>query len=247
MPRAARKESKTGIYHIILRGINQQQIFEDEEDNTKFLQIVKDYKATSGFKLYAYCLMGNHVHLLIKVETEGLEQIFKRIGAKYVYWFNGKYNRTGHLFQDRFKSEPVESDEYFLTVLRYIHQNPVKAGLTNTVDAYKWSSYNEYVGKSSMVNTRFALKSMTKEEFARFNNEENNDTCIENTSNRINDNDAKLMITELSGCSTVGEFQALDTEEKHQHIKRFKEAGLSIRQISRLTGVSKGVIERMLG
>lgn len=88
MPRQARRQSESGIYHIMLRGINQQQIFEDEEDNQKFVEVLKDCKLISGFKIYAYCLMGNHIHLLLKAENESLEQIFKRIGARYVYWYN---------------------------------------------------------------------------------------------------------------------------------------------------------------
>ena len=136
MPRQARKKSESGIYHVMLRGINQQQIFEEPEDFEKFLQILKDCKAISGYKLFAYCLMGNHIHLLIKPEEESLEQAFKRIGGRFVYWYNVKYQRIGHLFQDRFRSEPVETDEYFMTVLRYIHQNPIKAGLCKVIDAY---------------------------------------------------------------------------------------------------------------
>lgn len=85
MPRQARIKSKSGIYHVMLRGINQQQIFEDSEDYDKFLQVLKDCKAISVFDLYAYCLMGNHVHLLIKENKEPIEQIIKRIGARFVY------------------------------------------------------------------------------------------------------------------------------------------------------------------
>ena len=127
MPRQARKRSNTQIYHAMLRGINQQQIFEDNEDYAKFIQVIRDCKSLSGFQLFAYCLMGNHIHLLLKETNEPIEQIFRRIGSRYVYWYNVKYQRVGHLFQDRFKSEPIETNEYFLTVLRYIHQNPIKA------------------------------------------------------------------------------------------------------------------------
>ena len=127
MPRQARKKSNSGIYHIILRGVNRQQIFEDNEDYYKFLQVVEESKAISGFELFAYCLMSNHIHLLLKEIQEPIEQIMKRITTRFVYWYNIKYQRSGHLFQDRYKSEPVEDDAYFLTVIRYIHQNPVKA------------------------------------------------------------------------------------------------------------------------
>ena len=136
MPRKARIESKSGIYHIMLRGINRQQIFEDDEDFEKFLWVMKDVKQLSRFKLYGYCLMGNHIHLLLKPENEPLELIFRRIGSKYVYWYNLKYQRTGHLFQDRFKSEPVNDEKYLMTVLRYIHQNPTKAKLAKKIEDY---------------------------------------------------------------------------------------------------------------
>ena len=129
MPRQARKKSNCGIYHIMLRGINQQQIFEDAEDYERFLDILKDCKEICEFELYAYCLMGNHVHLLIKEKKEPIEQIVKRIGSRFVYWYNVKYQRKGHLFQDRFKSEPVDTQKYFSTVLIYIHRNPIKAGI----------------------------------------------------------------------------------------------------------------------
>ena len=107
MPRQARKKSENGIYHIMFRGINKQQIFQENEDYRKFLNVVKECKEISGFKLFAYCLMGNHAHLLLKEGNENLDLIVKRIGSRYVYWYNTKYKRAGHLFQDRYKSEPI--------------------------------------------------------------------------------------------------------------------------------------------
>ena len=77
--------------------------------------------------------MGNHIHLLIQEGREPIEQVMKRIAARFVYWYNIKYRRAGHLFQDRYKSEPVENDAYFLTVIRYIHQNPIKAKLVDNI------------------------------------------------------------------------------------------------------------------
>lgn len=249
MPRQARKKSESGIYHVMLRGINQQQIFEDSEDYEKFLQILKECMVVSGYKLFAYCLMGNHIHLLIKPEQEPIEQIFKRIGGRYVYWYNIKYQRVGHLFQDRFKSEPVEYDSYFLTVIRYIHQNPVKAGLCKNIKDYKYSSYTEYISNSWIIDTDFVFDMISKKEFERYNNEENADRCleIEDTPRlRVTDEQAKKIILEISGCENVSDFQKLDTKSHYELIAVFKQNGLSIRQISRLTGVSKGMVEKCL-
>ena len=249
MPRQAREKSESGIYHIMLRAINQQQIFEDEEDNEKFLEILKDCKAISGYKVFAYCLMGNHAHLVLKIEKEELEQIFKRIGARFVYWYNWKYRRRGPLFQDRFKSEPIEDDQYFLTVLRYIHQNPIKAKLVENIAEYKYSSYNSYIEEKGkgITDVDFALAIINKDEFIRFNNQPNDDNCLEDNEKvfRISEDEAWEIIKKISKCKNTTEFQELDIARRNVAIKKMREVPLSIRQISRLTGVSKGVIERI--
>ena len=248
MPRQARKKSESGIYHVMLRGINQQQIFEDEEDYEKFFQILQECKAVSGFKLFAYCLMGNHIHLLIKPEQESLEQVFKRIGGRYVYWYNVKYQRVGHLFQDRFKSEPVEDDSYFLTVIRYIHQNPVKAGICKEIGDYKYSSYRDYQKELGLVDTDFAYSMLSKQEFERYNHEINVDKCLEIRDTpkvRVTDEQAKRVIEKYSKCKTVSEFQRLDLKSRDDLIAIFKQEGLSIRQISRLTGANYYTIQKI--
>ena len=247
MPRQARKKSSSGIYHVMLRGINKQQIFEDEEDCEKFLWVLKETKAVSEYKLFAYCLMGNHIHLLIKEEKEPLEQIFKRIGGKFVYWYNIKYQRVGHLFQDRFKSEPVEDDAYLFTVIRYIHQNPVKAKLCENIEDYKFSSYKEYTDRNWIVDTDFILDIMPIDEFAAFNHEENTDKCLEleeKEAVRLTDEQAKRIIEMSSGCSNASEFQQLSECDKEEYLNEFKNKGLSIRQVSRLTGVSFGLVRK---
>ena len=145
MARQLRKQSATGIHHVILRGINRQMIFEDAEDYRVFIhylhQVVRP-KDEQGQSLpayatfYAYCLMTNHVHLLIREGAENLSSSVKRIAAAYARYYNNKYQHYGHLFQDRFKSEPVNEADYFFTLLRYIHQNPVAAGLFGDVASY---------------------------------------------------------------------------------------------------------------
>jgi len=247
MPRQARVKSQSGIYHIMLRGINQQVIFEDEEDNKKFIETLKTYKAISGYKLFAYCLMNNHLHLLLKTEKESLDLIIKRISSSYVYWYNWKYYRRGHLFQDRFKSEPVEDNEYFLTVLRYIHQNPIKAGLCKKIDEYQFSSYNDYIsGDSQLVDIGFAFSIIDKGYFSEFHKENNDDKCLDiNEKNfRLSDIDARKVIQKVSKCESATEFQTLEKSQRDKYIKKLKEKGLSIRQISRLTGVSFAIVRK---
>ena len=245
MPRQARRKSESGIYHIILRGINQQQIFEDEEDSRRFLETLSKYKEQCGYEIYAYCLMGNHVHILLKEGKENLTLVLKRIAGSYVYWYNWKYHRSGHLFQDRFKSEPVEDDAYFLTVIRYIHQNPVKAGICRNVDGYKFSSYNEYINNSTLVDIDFCLGIIDKEQFIEFNNEFNDDVCLDISNNdfRLNDDEVLKIILKTCRCKSVSDFQKFDKIKRNYYIGKFYQKGLSIRQISRLTGLSRKVVE----
>ncbi len=232
----------------MLRGVNQQQIFEDSEDCDKFLQVLKDCKAISGFKLFAYCLMGNHIHILLQEKNESLDLLMKRIENKFVYWYNIKYQRTGHLFQDRFKSEPIEDDTYFLTVLRYIHQNPIRAGICKNVADYENSSYNEYFKSSDFVDIGYVFDIISKDEFIAFNNEKASETCLDiedKPTIKVTDEQAKRIIEKYSKCKSVAEFQALDIKTRDKYLKYFKKKGISIRQISRLTGTSYYLVQKI--
>lgn len=233
----------------MLRGINQQQIFEDREDFEKFLQILKDCKAVSEYKLFAYCLMSNHIHLLVEEGKEPIEQVMKRLATRFVYWYNIKYQRVGHLFQDRFKSEPVEDDSYFMTVIRYIHQNPVKAGLCENLSDYKYSSYSDFFNKFALIDKDFVLGIIPIDLFERFNSESTNDKCLEIEDKpiiRVTDEQAQKIIYKYSKCKSVADFQKMENTLKEKYIKKFHEKGVSIRQIARLCGVSKGIVEKYL-
>ena len=232
----------------MLRGVNQQQIFEDEEDDQKFLQILSECRELCGYKLLAYCLMGNHVHLLIKEGEESLEQIFKRIGGRFVYWYNVKYQRSGHLFQDRFKSEPVDNDAYLLTVIRYIHQNPVKAGLCKKPEDYRWSSWREYLSEPWITDVSFTDALIDRAELIEFHKQEGQEKCldvVDKPAIRLTDEQAKAILKKASGCSSAADFQKLTPIVRDKAIGALRDKHLSLRQISRLTGVSVMIVRRI--
>jgi REP element-mobilizing transposase RayT len=252
MPRKARTKSSTGIYHILIRGINRQIIFEDDEDYQQYLEVLKEQKEKSGIEIYAYCLMSNHIHLLIKEGSEELGTVFKRIGASYVYWYNWKYNRRGHLYQDRFKSEEVQNDSYFLTVIKYIHQNPVKAGITKKLEQYPWCSYNEYVGEKGFCETQTAFKIFSDNPlravilFKEFSIGKVEDNVLDDDEKiRWKDNEASIFIKKLASVVSPTDIQNMGQESRDQIILACKQQGMSIRQIVRLTGVSFGVIRKL--
>lgn len=129
----------------MLRGINRQDIFDDTEYYWTFIRMMSEVPCY----IYAYCLMSNHVHLLIAEKSLKVGEVVKSIASCYVLYYNKKYGRIGHLLQDRFKSEPCNDSGYFLTLFRYIHQNPVKAGLSKTAKDYMFSSWgNDYLGQA---------------------------------------------------------------------------------------------------
>ncbi|MBR0159785.1 MAG: transposase [Oscillospiraceae bacterium] len=246
MPRTPRNKSNTGIYHVVFRGINRQQIFEDNEDYDRFLFLLKQYRETSGYQLYAYCLMPNHIHLLIKEGTEDLGQAFRRIGASFVYWYNLKYDRTGHLFQDRYKSEAVEDDAYLLTVIRYIHRNPVKAGLCQEPEEYRYSSLADYES-NPLIDSAPIFGMLDREEFYRYQHIRNDDLCLdvaEQEKKRLSDQEAKRMMEREYHCSNPSEFQASEKGIQEKILRMLLKSGASLRQISRLTGATIGIIRK---
>ena len=251
MPRQARKRSKSGIYHIMLRGINHQILFEDDEDREKFLETINQYKQKSGYEIFGYCLMNNHVHLIMKEGNELLENTMKRIGVSYVFWYNWKYKRSGHLFQDRFKSEPIEDDKYLLTVLKYIHQNPIKAGMVEELSKYRWSSYIEYVSMPRIVDKSFVLEIFLNNEqqlkdYLSHNNNEANEHVLEmRVDRRVTDEEAGAIIQRTLGKMTLSELRQVEKDKRDEIVSRLKEVdGLSIRQIARITGFTVNIVAK---
>jgi len=252
VPRYARQKSGNGIFHVMLRGINKQTIFEDDEDRERFLETIERYKKISKYVIYGYCLMSNHVHLLLKETEEPISTVIKRISSSYVYWYNWKYERCGHLFQERYKSEVVENDGYLLTVLRYINQNPVKVGLSKNVQGYRWSSYNEYISKPKIVDTNFVLQilSTNREKainsFIEHTNEQNEDKCLDYDEKiRLSDNELKEYFVKF-GPKSISELQKMERNARNEIIRELKSTeGVTIRQLSRITGISKSVIDRI--
>lgn len=146
MPRVQRLKGAFSTYHIIQRGNERKNIFYSDHDKLRFLETLVKTKEKYNFLIYCYCLMDNHVHLLINDNGNDISTVMKSINVSYVSYFNRVYRRFGHLFQDRFRSELVTEDPYLLEVSRYIHNNPVKAKIIEKPEDYQWSSYNVYAG-----------------------------------------------------------------------------------------------------
>ena len=140
MGRPWREEYKGGIYHVIARGNNKEYIFKEDIDKGYFIKQLKESIDGMNYRVFGYVLMDNHYHILIQTMDKKLQEIMHQINNKYSKYFNAKYKRVGHVFQGRYKATLVQDERYLIWVLRYIHQNPVQAGICETVSGYKWSS-----------------------------------------------------------------------------------------------------------
>lgn len=134
------------IYHLMERGIRRQEIFQEEMDYQMFLAILKKVATSYEVKIHAYCLMTNHIHLLLETSKSEIGIVMQKIAGYYARSYNQKYGYKGHLFEERYKSCIVKDDEYFLQTSRYIHLNPVKAHMVAHPEDYKWSSYRTILG-----------------------------------------------------------------------------------------------------
>lgn len=259
MPRRPRILSSTGIYHAMMRGINKGDLFKDDKDREKFLEIIEVTRSLGEYELYSYCLMTNHIHLLIKEKSDPINRIMKRIGVSYSQYFNKKYERVGHVFQDRYRSETIENEKYLLACVRYIHNNPVKAGIVEHPVHYRWSSYGDYIGEDKyalgITNTSMILNIFSHnpekaiKAFKEFSNmkEENDDfmdyddedetTKKEVLEKRINSIVGLhgLTIKELSECK-----DRVKRDKILHELKSIK--GVSIRQLSEILSINKNII-----
>ncbi|MEK6337144.1 MAG: transposase [Acidobacteriota bacterium] len=146
MARKARAEVAGGLYHVITRGNNRRQIFNSQTDYQKFLSLLAVQKGKLPFFLYAYCLMPNHLHLLIERQADRVGHIMHRVLTGYTQYYNRRYRRVGHLLQGRHKAILCQSDRYLTELVRYIHLNPVRAGMVEQPEQYEYSGHRAYLG-----------------------------------------------------------------------------------------------------
>lgn len=246
MARKARIFTKSEMYHVIMRGNNKQNLFYDREDFTFFHNRLKKYASELSIDVYGFCFMNNHVHLLLGKANKNLSLFMQKLANSYVYYFNRKYERSGHLFQGRFKSEPVNDEIYFKTVLRYILQNP-ESGNISTMETYEWNSYKAIMNpydnlwiKTDYIFSLFGSKNYT----ISFLAQRTKDICME-YENKIVFSDLKAikLIKHVFHVSSPINLEQIDPDISLPKIKILKQQGLSINQISRLTGISRMIIK----
>jgi len=249
MARQSRQLSESGIHHVMLRGINRQAILLDDEDREWFLRCVVTVKPLSGCRVLAYCLMTNHVHLVIRTGEEEVGQVMKRIGVRYASWHNRKYGRVGHLFQDRFKSRPVDDDTYLLTLLRYVWNNPVTAGIVKHPHQYKWSSARLLGRPGGVIDEADLLALVPADTLRQLAAAPSPDGWVPTWSAHgrtlLTDSDAAGAVGQICDVLGIAAIDELSPTMQTRAVADLLEHGLSLRQISRLTGLGRGTVARV--
>jgi len=232
----------------MLRGLDRTALFLDDVDRAEFMSRLKSYKEKCEFRIFSYSLMQNHIHLLLGEGPVSLSDALKGLSLSYSRYFNKRYDRLGYLFQGRYLSEAVDTSEYLLSVIRYIHNNPLEVG----EDISYWTSYNEFVGEECIVDVSEVLAFIdpndTKPDKGYLH------TLItkaplpskalgSEVRARISDTQALKIIGEVTGFANPLALAALDRKERDEFLVALKQRRLSVRQISRLTGITRGIAQ----
>jgi len=150
MARKPRIHAAGAIYHVILRGNARQDIFLDDKDRYRFYEILQKTSERFRHRIHAFCLMTNHIHIAIQVDEISLSRIMQNVSQRFTQWFNWRHNKSGHVFQGRYKAVMVDADAYLLELAAYIHLNPVRAHISDRPENHHWSSYRAYLGEETL-------------------------------------------------------------------------------------------------
>ncbi len=306
MARKARLRAQSGIYHVVMQAVRHRDLFLDAEDYQQFKSIIfkvmtDEHTADINFILYAYCLMPDHFHLLLKEQDEDVSKVVSRIATAYAHYFNNKYDLDGAIYRGRFASEPVEDNGRFNIVLRYIHQTPVRTHATSTPADYAWSSYGELIAQCR-VNKESGVRSQEsgverretrvesgekvqsaecrvqslaapgdrsqesgemvlctlKEEYQQLSADELQRMlcsmvpatvkCLgprEAPTPRPSDKQLITLIHQLTGDTSIHELMARPYAECLKALTDLRKKGASVRQLERLTGIGRGIIQNL--
>lgn len=242
--RRARVKSKSGYYHLVIRGVNKQNIFYEDADRQYFKTLMKRIGRKYKIVFHSYTIMDNHVHLLIEDSVNNLSKFMQVLCSVYARYFNRKYDRIGHLYQDRFASETIENNGYLVIVCRYILLNPEKAGICKAKD-YRWSSYNSYASTKDFVSCRvFPGLLGSLESFYRYINEKNDDECLEIGLRPSEKAERNIeIVKKVLKCNNPIINSNLPKQKIIEIIRILRNRGLSINTISRITGIGRYIIQ----
>ena len=244
MPRKTRSPGTSGYHHVVVRGNGKQVLFEKTTDYHLYCSILRKFSKETQVAVCAYCLMPNHVHLLVYDPNRQKSLFMQKMGNAYAGYYNDRYEHAGHVFQSRFHSETIETDRSFLNVFRYIMQNPQKAGLAGTC-AYSWSSYDDY----SLTDTFLELTKLKellpeRSDYDAFLSVPEKHRYLEGETRFQRTQDLQNPVFEELGIQSATELAGWDKGRRDRALVRLKQAGFSVREIARMCGLGRNIVQR---
>jgi REP element-mobilizing transposase RayT len=246
MSRRFRIQSPDNYYHVGTRGVGKQIVYEDDEDRRTFLKVLSSGLEKYGGTVIAWCLMSNHYHLVVQLELDKLSNMMRELNSTHAKNFNMRHGRKGHLFENRFWSEPLCSDNALLAAVRYVHLNPQKARLS-AADTYQWSSYHEYLSGEGLAKTSMVLDILGgTDAFTAFHLEDDASSFSEGNRGwvRMSDDSALSLVHEILDVSSIDEILSLPICERNAKLHELKDAGIPCSQLQRLTGIGRYIIAK---
>ena len=245
MARTKRKISSSGVYHVVTRGNNKADLFFDDDDNAKFLYAMHDAMEKVDFDLYAYCLMCNHVHLLVRVRDTSLGCVMKKILQRYATWYNFRYERLGHVFQNRYFSNPVENSAYFLAALQYIYNNPVKAGLCKSPLDYKWSSCRQTLMEEKWAPVKLVAANKMPVPIERLSVLDSNIELDWEPRDYLGDSEIRTIVMRELQLESWADLQHTPKDEMVKCVNNLVNQGASMRAICRVLEFSRRTVAQL--
>lgn len=247
MPKGARVRSLSGYYHVVPKGIADQILFEDDGDRRFYLELLSEAKQLTGIRIHAYCLMSNHVHLVIEDPRGELSSALKHVHEHYGSYFAKKIGRGGGIFRRPFWSEPIEDESRLLCAVRYVHANPEAASICDALE-YEWSSVQDYLGKGNGLTDTEAVLEMLggREGFLEFSRKENS-TALPFAQSRLrlhlSDDEAQRIAFQVLGSSCVN-LASADESTRRSAVRELLDRGFGVSQLSRICGIGRDTIRR---
>lgn len=245
MPRKPRARAESGIHHVVVQGARNKNIFVDEESKDLYLDILLQYKARFEMEVYAYCILENHGHILLKEGRIDVSSFMRRMGVSYSYWYRKRRQEEGAVFRGRYLSEPLEPQQ-LAAVVSYIHREPVKMGLAVQPEDYAWSSAHVYRSVHPFIET-LPLVADPESPYDSFCPEEEMD-CLEEVPAKYGKSraEAEAAVRKRLGSLSLEELRCLEPEERNNLLRQLRyEEQISILLLSQITGIGRGVIQRI--
>lgn len=240
MPRIKRKNLNSNIFHIMSQGINKEYIFEKEQDKRKYRKLIFLYNNEFNIEIIAYCIMGNHVYLLIKSDRiENMSNFMHQINMQYALYYNKNRNRVGYVFRSRYKSEQISTEKYLINCIHYIHNNPIKAHICREKLEYLYSSYNYKIKENQVIDKSWRKK--------YYNTKYENKNISFIATEEEKEQDIKETIENFLNYNKVKMEEIREKEEKLiQILKILMDKKISMRKIEKIFNIDKKKIKRLI-